>query len=149
MNAGSPKPEGQPAAVEAALLGLCPRCGGRTLFGGWASFAPACRQCGLDFSRFNVGDGPAAFLTMIIGAMIVALALWTEFSFHPPLWLHAVLWTPVLLGMIVAGLRMSKAALLQAEYWRDAREAGGGDAASADQPGTDQRGTGLPDEGRE
>ena len=30
---------------------------------------PRCRACGLDFARFNVGDGPAAFLTLIVGAL--------------------------------------------------------------------------------
>ena len=30
------------------------------------------RRLRLDYSRFNVGDGPAAFLTLIIGAITVA-----------------------------------------------------------------------------
>jgi len=124
-------PEGQSGEVRAALLGLCPRCGSKTLFGSLVQFAPNCRACGLDFSRFNVGDGPAAFLTMVIGALVVALALWLEFSFHPPLWLHAVLWFPVIIGATIWGLRASKAWLLQAEYWRDAREAGRGDDPAA------------------
>lgn len=116
--------EGQPAAVRAALLGLCPQCGERTLFAGVASFAPSCSSCGLDYSRFNVGDGPAAFLTMIIGALAVILALWLEFSVHPPFWVHVLLWLPLIGITTVWGLRVAKAWLLQAEYWRKAREAG-------------------------
>ena len=53
-----------PKLAEAALFGLCPRCGARTLFAGWTRFADNCRACGLDLTRFNVGDGPAAFLTL-------------------------------------------------------------------------------------
>ena len=53
--------KGQPGIAEAALFGLCPRCGGRTLFAGWTRFAHRCRGCGLDLAAFNVGDGPAAF----------------------------------------------------------------------------------------
>jgi len=119
--------EGQPAAVQAALLGLCPRCGGKTLFEGPARFAPSCKKCALDFAQFNVGDGPAAFLTLIIGALVVILALWLEFSVHPPFWVHAVIWIPVIAGSTIWGLRVSKAWLLQAEYWRKAKEVTGGD----------------------
>ena len=115
--------EGQPGLVPAALFGLCPRCGARCLFDGVAQFAPRCRSCGLDFGKFNVGDGPAAFLTLIIGALITGLALWLELAWHPPFWLHIVLWVPITAAAVVWGLRAGKAALLAAEYQRKAREA--------------------------
>lgn len=90
---------------------------------GLASFAPRCRVCGLDFSRYNVGDGPAAFLTTVIGALVVVLAMVVEFSFEPPWWVHLVLWTPLIVLATILGLRVSKAALLIAEHRRQAREA--------------------------
>lgn len=127
MTRDDPHAEGQPAAAQAALLGLCPRCGAKTLFGRGASFASRCAACGLDYSAFNVGDGPAAFLTMIVGALVVVLALWLEFSFHPPVWVHALLWIPFTAAAVLYGLRLCKAWLLQAEYWRQAKEAGRGD----------------------
>src|SRR3546814_2566977 len=58
-------------------------------------FAPQCRACGLDYSAYNVGDGPAAFLTLIIGAVITVLALVTDAAFRPSLWVHALLWVPL------------------------------------------------------
>jgi len=116
--------EGQPGLVPAALFGLCPKCGARALFDGIAQFAPRCRGCGLDFSGFNVGDGPAAFVTMIIGGLIVGLALWLEVAWHPPFWLHALLWVPLTTLGVIWGLRAGKAALLAAEYQRGAKEAG-------------------------
>ena len=119
--------EGQPGLVPAALFGLCPRCGARCLFDGVAAFAPRCRVCGLDFAGFNVGDGPAAFLTLIIGALITGLALWLELSWHPPFWLHIVLWVPLTALAVVWGLRLGKGALLAAEYQRRAGEAGAKD----------------------
>ena len=124
MNPVDPETKGQPGQAEAALLAKCPRCGERTLFAGLARFAPRCSSCGLDFSRFNVGDGPAAFLTMVIGALVLGLAAWLELSLSPPIWVHAILWLPMIAGLTLYGLRVSKAWLLQAEYWRDAREAG-------------------------
>jgi uncharacterized protein (DUF983 family) len=114
--------KGQPAIGEAALFGCCPRCGARTLFDGLVRFAPRCRACGLDFARFNVGDGPAAFLTLVIGGLVTGLALWLELSASPPWWLHVILWLPLTTGLVILGLRVSKAMLLIREYRADARE---------------------------
>lgn len=115
---------GQPALREAALFGLCPRCGARTLFAGPIKFAAHCRACGLDFSRFNVGDGPAAFLTMIVGAIVVVLALTLQLSAEPPWWVHVILWVPLTTLGVIGGLRLAKAALLWSEYRQKAGEAG-------------------------
>ncbi len=115
---------GQPGIAAAALFGLCPRCAEKTLFDGFAQFAPKCGKCGLNYSAFNVGDGPAGFLTLIIGALIVGLALWLEVSFAPPFWVHALLWIPLTFAAVIFGLRAAKAALLYAEFSRDAGEAG-------------------------
>ena len=105
-----------------ALKGACPQCGARTLFGGMLSFAPKCRACGLDFSAFNVGDGPAAFLTLIVGALVVLGAVSLELAVGPPFWVHLLIWPAVTLGLVIGGLRVGKAALLISEYRNAARE---------------------------
>lgn len=113
-----------PGGLSAKLpFGRCPRCRARTLFGSVISFAPQCRSCGLDFSGFNVGDGPAAFLTLIVGALVSALAIWLQLAAEPPFWVHIVLWVPLTTFAVIAGLRYSKAKLLAAEYRRKAGEA--------------------------
>lgn len=132
MDGPAPDTKGQPGITEAALFGLCPQCGAKGMFAGAAKFAAGCKTCGLNYGRFNVGDGPAAFLTLVIGAVVVGLAFWVEVQFHPPAWLHAVLWIPVVAGATLWGLRVSKAALLIAEYRRLAGEAGGGDLRTPD-----------------
>ena len=124
--------KGQPGLVPAALFGLCPRCGARTLFAGVAQFADRCRACGLDFTSFNVGDGPAAFLTLIIGALVTALAIGLELTAHPPFWLHVVLWIPLTAAAVVWGLRAGKGALLAAEYQRAQKPDGAGEAERKD-----------------
>jgi uncharacterized protein (DUF983 family) len=108
--------------VSAALRGLCPRCGAPGLFSGAVAFAPQCRHCGLDFTAFNVGDGPAAFLTLILGTIVVGLAVWLQLRFDPPLWVQMLVWIPVALILTVVALRVAKAALLGAEYRNAARE---------------------------
>ncbi len=108
--------------LQAALRGLCPRCGNRTLFAGLASFAPKCRACGLDFAAFNVGDGPAAFLIFIVGGLVVALAIALELGASPPWWVHVLLWAPLAAVLTIALLRVGKGLLLALEYRHRARE---------------------------
>jgi uncharacterized protein (DUF983 family) len=114
-------PVSEPSSLKAALAGDCPRCGSRTLFAGWVTFAKTCRNCGLDLDSFNVGDGPAAFLIFIVGAITVVGALVVDGAFSPPWWVHLV-WIPVATALTVGGLRFSKAWLLAQEYRHRARE---------------------------
>ncbi len=113
----------EPRFGSALPFGQCPRCRATTLFDGVIQFAPKCRSCGLDIAAFNVGDGPAAFLTLVIGALVSALAIWVELAFIPPFWVHIVLWVPLTVFAVIAGLRFAKAKLLSAEYRRKAAEA--------------------------
>jgi uncharacterized protein (DUF983 family) len=110
-----------PTSLQAALKGDCPRCGERSLFSGWLSFAGRCRACGLDFTSFNVGDGPAAFLIFIVGTITVVGALVLDGAMSPPWWVHLV-WIPGATGLTIGGLRVSKGWLLAQEYKHRARE---------------------------
>ena len=112
----------EPRPLDAALRGLCPCCGARTLFAGIARFADRCQACGLDYAGFNVGDGPAAFLTLGIGTIVTILALALDFAVRPPFWVHALLWLPLTTALVLGSLRIAKAALIGAEYRNAARE---------------------------
>jgi uncharacterized protein (DUF983 family) len=119
---GSQVSKGQPGIVPAALFGLCPDCGAKTLFAGPIRFAERCEPCGLDYSAFNVGDGPAALLTMALGALVIILAFILEIATHPPFWVHALLWVPLTVVLVILSLRVAKGALLVAEHRNKARE---------------------------
>ena len=112
----------EPAPAEVTLKGLCPRCGSRTLFAGIVAFAPKCRACGLDFRAFNVGDGPAAFLILIVGGIVTASAIALELSASPPWWLHVILWLPLTTILTLGLLRLGKGLLLALEYGHRASE---------------------------
>jgi uncharacterized protein (DUF983 family) len=111
-----------PETAQAALRGLCPRCGASGLFSGVINFSPKCCNCELDYTQFNVGDGPAAFLIMIVGAIITIAAIALELKFSPPFWLHILLWVPLTALLVVGLLRIAKGALLALEYRNRARE---------------------------
>ena len=105
-----------------AIKGNCPRCGAPTMFANVVAFAPACTGCGLDYASFNVGDGPAAFLTLIVGAIVVLGAVTLELTAQPPFWVHLLIWPVVTSAIVVGMLRVAKALLLASEYRNAARE---------------------------
>ncbi len=111
-----------PSPILAALRGICPRCGNAPLFRGLVGFQPKCRSCGLDFSSFNVGDGPAAFLIFIVGGLVVGLAIWVELRFAPPFWVHILLWVPLAAALTIGLLRLAKGLLLSLEHRHRASE---------------------------
>ena len=117
-----PGPATPPSIVDVALKGVCPRCGAPTLFRGWLKFADRCTACGLAFSMFNVGDGPAAFLTLILGTIVVAAAVVLEVTVHPPWWVHVLLWIPITTAGVIGALRVAKGALMAVEYRNAARD---------------------------
>jgi uncharacterized protein (DUF983 family) len=100
---------------------VCPRCGAPDLFAGSVRFAPLCSTCELDFAQFNVGDGPAAFLILIVGAVLVIGALLLDGVAEPPWPVHLV-WIPIGLVLTAGGLRLAKGLLLAQEYRHKARE---------------------------
>lgn len=107
----------------AGLLARCPACGKGSLFSGYLKFADQCGACGEDFSKADAGDGPAVFVILAAGAIIVPLVLVVELSLTPPLWGHALLWAPLSTALILALLRPFKATLFALQHHNDAQEA--------------------------
>ena len=116
-------------ALSQALRGCCPRCGGASVFAGWIRFRDRCPACGLPIGEFNVGDGPAAFLTLGIGTLVTVLAVTLELAAGPPWWLHLLLWPPITAAAVAWSLRIAKAWLLGVEVRREAREGRRSDGA--------------------
>lgn len=114
--------------VLAGLACRCPNCGKAPLFEGFLKVRAACRNCGVDLSAADSGDGPAVFVTLIVGGLVAFAALVTEFTLRPPMWLHLVLWLPLTAGLGLAVMRPFKALLIALQFHFKAREAGGQDA---------------------
>jgi len=108
--------------VRAGLSGSCPRCGSGRLFSGFLTVAPRCSSCGLDNGFADAGDGPAVFVILAIGFLVTGLALWVEVSFEPPLWLHFVLWLPLIAILSLVALRLTKGVLIAVQYANRAAE---------------------------
>jgi uncharacterized protein (DUF983 family) len=99
-----------------ALLCRCPRCGEGRIFAGLLTVRAACPACGLDLSAEDAGDGPAVFLIFFLGALAVGIAAWMEIKFSPPIWLHLLVLTPLILGGAIGLLRPIKAGMIALQY---------------------------------
>jgi uncharacterized protein (DUF983 family) len=114
-----------PTLTESALRGIacrCPRCGKGGIYAGFLNLRPRCEACGLDFAFMDSGDGPAVFIIMIAGAIVVGAALIVEVKYQPPLWLHAALWLPLVLATTLLPLRCMKSLLIALQYHHKAAE---------------------------
>ncbi|MFZ1813327.1 MAG: DUF983 domain-containing protein [Rhizobiaceae bacterium] len=108
--------------VSAALSASCPRCGNGRLFSGYLKPAKSCMSCGLDFGFVDPGDGPAVFVILIVGFVVLGLGLMVESAFAPPLWVHGVLGIILILALSLWGLRFGKALLIAIQYRTGARQ---------------------------
>jgi uncharacterized protein (DUF983 family) len=112
----------EPLPIARGLRGRCPRCGKGRLFKGFLTLRPSCEQCGLDFNFADAGDGPAVFVILFGGAIVVFAALMTEVIYQPPYWVHAVLWLPLILIVTLVPLRPIKGLLIALQYHHKAAE---------------------------
>ncbi len=113
-------PPQQPIAT--GLKGRCPRCGEGRLFDGFLKLAPCCRACGLDFSFADSADAPAVFNILFVGFVIAGGALLVEIAHSPPMWVHVVLWGPLVLILCLGLLRPLKGVLVAQQYVHRAAE---------------------------
>jgi uncharacterized protein (DUF983 family) len=103
-------------------LGRCPNCGDGPLFTGFLRVAPRCASCGFDLAKADSGDGPAVFVIFIAGFISAFGVLITEIVYHPPVWVHLVVWLPIAALLCVALLRPLKGLMIAAQFANKASE---------------------------
>jgi uncharacterized protein (DUF983 family) len=113
----------------AGALGRCPNCGQGALYAGFLDLAPTCSSCGFPLVTADTGDGPAIFVIMIVGFIIVFGALVTEIAVHPPVWVHLVLWLPLGAALCLGLLRPMKGLMIAAQIRNKASQQGPDDLA--------------------
>ena len=112
----------EPSVLYSALTCRCPRCGQGALFHQLLNLRPSCSRCGLDYKFIDTGDGPAVFVIFLLGALMMGGALFVEFGFSPPVWVHVVLWGLLIPILAVVLLRFMKALLIALQYKHKAEE---------------------------
>lgn len=104
------------------MAGRCPRCGEGKMFKGFITIADKCDHCGLDYKFADAGDGPAIFVMLIAGFIIVGAALWLEVSYEPPMWVYFVIFLPLTLIVCLGMLRPLKGVLVALQYANKAEQ---------------------------
>jgi uncharacterized protein (DUF983 family) len=110
------------SAFITGLKGRCPRCGRGALFKGFVALAPSCSVCGLDYGFADSADGPAVFISLIGGFIVLGAALWTELVFEPPMWVHMAVFLPLTVVVCLGLLRPLKGLLVARQYETSAEE---------------------------
>lgn len=86
------------------------------MFQGFLKVRSACEACGLDFSRIQTGDGPATFIMQIAGFIVGFSALFVEIRFHPPMWVHLIVWLPLVVALSLALMRPGRGLMIGLQY---------------------------------
>lgn len=108
------------------LTGLacrCPQCGEGPLFAGFLKVADRCEACGQDLAAADSGDGPVVFILLIVGMIVIFSMLIVELTYHPPIWLHLVLWLPLATILTLGLLRPFKGVLIAMQFHNKASQA--------------------------
>lgn len=116
------QPINSPSPFAAGFACRCPRCSKGLLFQGFITLRPSCEACGLDYGFADSGDGPAVFVILFAGFIVVFAALIVEVLYQPPFWLHALLWLPLILLTTLMPLRWLKSVLIALQYHHKAAE---------------------------
>jgi len=108
--------------LQTGIRGRCPRCGQGHMFNGFLTLQPECEACGLDYSFADSGDGPAVFVILIVGFIVIGMVLWLQVNYGPPIWVHILLFGPLTIILSLLTLRWFKGILIAMQYRHNARE---------------------------
>lgn len=92
------------------------------MFAGALSLTDRCANCGLDYSFADAADAPAVFAILIVGFIVAGGALLFELAYEPPIWLHFVIWAPLIVVLAFTILRPLKGLAVALQYVNRARE---------------------------
>ena len=117
-----PVPERLPSPFATGIACRCPRCNEGPLFAGYLKVLPRCESCGQDLAFADSGDGPAVFIILIVGFIIMAAAAFVEAVFHPAPFVHLLLWIPGTIILSLLLLRPFKATMIALQFRHRAEE---------------------------
>jgi uncharacterized protein (DUF983 family) len=108
--------------IKVGIKGSCPRCGEGRLFDGLLSVKQRCSACGLDYSFADAGDGPAVFVILIVGFIVIGMVLWLQVNYGPPIWVHILLFGPLTIILSLLSLRWCKGILIALQFRNNASQ---------------------------
>lgn len=114
MSAG----EGWGSPGWSGFAGKCPKCNEGPLFRAYLKPLDECPVCGLKFNVADAGDGPAAFVILIVGFVMAPLVALTALVFAPPVWVYWVVWIPLTILFSLYILQKLKGVFIASHLYR-------------------------------
>ena len=99
--------EKKPSLIYILINLSCPECGKKSVFQSFLKIKEKC-ECGLKLSNMDIGDGPSFFAMFFLNIIIILLAIIVEIKFSPSLWMHLVLWCPLIIILSILFIRYLK-----------------------------------------
>ncbi len=67
-------------AIGAGVMCRCPQCRRGPLYAGFLRLKEQCEVCGFDMAAADTGDGPAVFVILIGGALVIGPAFYLQIT---------------------------------------------------------------------
>lgn len=90
----------------------CPACGKGDVYGAFLKVRDACPACHEELHHHRADDAPPYFTMLITGHVIVGAVMTVETAYAPPMWVHALIWGPLVVLMSLWLLPRIKGALI-------------------------------------
>ncbi len=105
-----------PQSIKRGLRRRCPACGEGQLFRAYLKVADHCPTCGEALHHHRADDAPPYFTIAILGHVLVAMILAVEMAYHPPVWVHEVIWLPLTVILALLLLPVVKGGLVALQW---------------------------------
>ena len=99
--------------VKRGLARRCPNCGKGRLFRGYLKVRYPCEVCGTNNTIYPSDDFPPYLTILVAGHVLVALFMWSDRVYAPPLWLESAIWLPATVMVCLALLPFMKGATVE------------------------------------
>ncbi|MDT9600853.1 DUF983 domain-containing protein [Sphingosinicella rhizophila] len=111
----------RPSSVMGAIWrgtgGRCPRCGCTRLFKRFLKPVSRCVACGEDWNARSSDDFPPYIVILVLGHIIAPGMIGLETMVHPPLWVHLVIWLPLVAILGAAFIQPAKGGVMALQWW--------------------------------
>jgi uncharacterized protein (DUF983 family) len=103
-------------AMRSGFLGRCPRCHSGRIFASYLKVADLCPYCCLELHHHRADDAPPYFTIFLVGHLVVPWIWLVERAYRPSIWMHVVLWLPLVVVLSLLLLPSIKGAIVGMQW---------------------------------
>ncbi len=104
------------AAMGRGARQRCPRCGEGALFRAYLKVNDTCPTCAEELHHQRADDAPPYLTIFFVGHAVVASMLTVDMLYAWPMWLHALVWLPLTIGLSLGLLPLFKGAFIGLQW---------------------------------